>query len=213
MINYLELSKEQINEIQASSEDKLPHLLLHVCCGACSCFPLVYLANRFEIDVFYNNSNIAPYEEFIKRKEALNDFLVNYEKKLNKKVRYHESSYEYERIRKILYKFKDSEEKGERCKLCINLRIEELFKKAEELKIPYVSTVMSYSKNKDSDFINALGLKLEKKYPKVKFLVFDFKKNNGQEYGNLLTKKYKIYRQNYCGCEFAKRGLVDGQSD
>ena len=205
MIDYLKISKEQLLEIVSSTKNgKLPRLLLHVCCGACACYPLVYLTNYFDIDIFYNNSNITPFEEFIKRREALNKFLDVYEDKLNNHVNYHESNYDYERFRKILSPLKDEKEKGARCKLCIEIRIEELFKKAEELNIPYVTTVMTYSNNKDSDYINSLGLALEKKYPSVKFAVFDFKKEGGQEYGNQLTNKFKIYRQNYCGCEFSK---------
>ena len=93
---------------------------------------------------------------------------------------------------------------GKRCDLCIKKRMINLFKYAKTYEIPYVSTVMSVSKNKNSDYINTLGKELEEEYPS-EFIIFDFKKNNGQKFGSLLAEKYKIYRQNYCGCEFSKR--------
>ena len=63
---------------------------------------------------------------------------------------------------------------------------------------------MSVSRNKDVYYINEVGKSLEGKYNNIKFLVFDFKKFNGQDIGVAITKKYDIYRQNYCGCEFSK---------
>jgi hypothetical protein len=38
----------------------------------------------------------------------------------------------------------------------------------------------------------------------VKFLEIDFKKDCGYEKSIVLSKKFGIYRQNYCGCEFSK---------
>ena len=37
-----------------------PRLLLHVCCAPCSSYVLEYLAEIFEITVFYYNPNITP---------------------------------------------------------------------------------------------------------------------------------------------------------
>lgn len=49
---------------------------------------------------------------------------------------------------------------------------------------------------------------LEKKY-KVKFLNSDFKKNNGFKHSVDLSKKYNLYRQNYCGCIFSQQESID----
>ena len=68
-----------------------------------------------------------------------------------------------------------------------------------------VTTVMSISRNKDVDFLNKTGLALSKNYPGIVYFVNDFKKNNGQDIGVALSKKYNIYRQDYCGCEFSKK--------
>ncbi|MCF0144573.1 MAG: epoxyqueuosine reductase QueH, partial [Firmicutes bacterium] len=33
----------------------------------------------------------------------------------------------------------------------------------------------------------------------------DFKKQDGYKRSVELSRKYKLYRQNFCGCEFSKR--------
>ena len=37
------------------------------------------------------------------------------------------------------------------------------------------------------------------------FLHSDFKKKNGYKRSIELSKKYNLYRQNFCGCEFSRR--------
>ena len=47
--DYFKVGAKQYKEIRNEYKDgKLPSLLLHVCCGACSCFPLVYLIDLFD---------------------------------------------------------------------------------------------------------------------------------------------------------------------
>ena len=41
----------------------------------------------------------------------------------------------------------------------------------------------------------------------LEFVAIDFKKKDGFLKTNKLSKELGIYRQNYCGCEFAKKHL------
>ena len=53
-----------------------PRLLLHVCCGPCSAWPLMFLNPYFDITIYYNNSNIYPYNQnLIKQNKLTNDFV------------------------------------------------------------------------------------------------------------------------------------------
>ena len=45
---------------------------------------------------------------------------------------------------------------------------------------------------------------MEEKY-KVKWLYSDFKKENGYKHSIELSKKYGLYRQDYCGCKYSVR--------
>ena len=60
----------------------------------------------------------------------------------------------------------------------------------------------------NADFINKCGRQLENLY-QVNYLFADFKKRNGYKRSIELTKKYELYRQNYCGCEFSLKALND----
>ena len=51
-------------------------------------------------------------------------------------------------------------------------------------------------------------LKLIHKY-NIKYLLSDFKKEDGYKRSIELSKKYNLYRQDYCGCLFSKERNVD----
>ena len=53
------------------------------------------------------------------------------------------------------------------------------------------------------DKIKRIGENLAEQYG-VKFLPFDFKKKDGFLKTNKISKELDLYRQNYCGCKFAK---------
>ena len=56
MNNYQKHLK-QINELKGK-----PTLLIHICCGVCSVYPLQYLRKYFDITIYFSNSNIYPFE-------------------------------------------------------------------------------------------------------------------------------------------------------
>ena len=59
-------------------------------------------------------------------------------------------------------------------------------------------------KNKNSKIINEIGEKISRKY-NIKWLYSDFKKNEGFKQSIELSKKYELYRQDYCGCIYSKK--------
>ena len=203
-INYFNIFLEEIKNIK--EVDKNPKLLLHVCCGACSAYPLLFLVKLFDITIYFTNSNIYPYEEYMKRLNALIEYVNYLNIKFNSNIKVISDEYNYEEFKKDLLPYKNEKEGLNRCKICILKRIKKAFIYAKENKYKYLTTVMSVSRNKDVNYINEIGKTLEKEFPEVKFLVTDFKKENGQDIGVNITKKLNIYRQNYCGCEFSNYG-------
>ena len=97
----------------------------------------------------------------------------------------------------------DEPEGGRRCDICFAMRLTETARMARELGMEYFTTTMSVSPHKNYDKIKALGLALEEETG-VKFLDIDFKKKNGFGRSVELSKKYGLYRQNFCGCDFAR---------
>ena len=71
----------------------------------------------------------------------------------------------------------------------------------------YWTTVLSVSPHKNSQWINEIGEQWQKNH--LKFLYADFKKNNGYLKSTQMTKEYDMYRQNYCGCEFSYREMLE----
>ena len=87
---------------------------------------------------------------------------------------------------------------------CYNLRLEETARIAEMLGFEYFCTTLTLSPHKNSNWINEIGQKLEKEYNST-YLYSDFKKKEGYKRSIELSKKYDLYRQDYCGCIYSKR--------
>lgn len=67
----------------------------------------------------------------------------------------------------------------------------------------YFTTTLTISPLKNAQKLNEIGEQLAAEYG-VSFLNSDFKKKNGYKMSVELSKKYDLYRQNYCGCAFSK---------
>ncbi len=195
-INY-QLKLDTILEILPKNPK--PTLLLHSCCGPCSSYVLEYLSSYFQITVFYYNPNITSQEEYQMR--------VQEQKRLiqlaHPDVSFIEGNYEPDVFLKMSKGLEDEKEGGARCTKCYYLRMNETAKIAKELQYDYFTTTLSVSPYKDSQRLNQIGETLEQQYG-IPYLYADFKKKNGYKRSIELSKKYHLYRQNYCGCEFSK---------
>ncbi len=201
-INYNALMEQEIN---AFSEKKT--LLLHSCCGPCSTSVIDRLKDFFFITVLYYNPNIEPLEEYEHRKKEQIRFL----KESGVLVSFMDIDYENEEFKKIAKGLENEREGGARCHKCYYLRLEKTMEKAIENHFAYFGTTLTVSPYKNAEVINNIGLKLEDIYnkdkneeEKVLFLVSDFKKKEGYKKSIEFSKKYNLYRQEYCGCLFSK---------
>lgn len=180
-------------------------ILLHSCCAPCSTAVIERLKDEFEIVIYYYNPNIYPEEEYLKRKAEE----IKYIKHLNEtdktiSISMIDCDYESEKFYEATKGYENEREGGARCALCFKLRLEETAKKAKELGFDIFGTTLTVSPHKNAELINSIGLGIEKEIG-IKFLVSNFKKQNGYKRSVELSKENNIYRQNYCGCEFALR--------
>lgn len=182
--------------------DYKPKLLLHSCCGPCSTQVLSFLAPYFNITVFYYNPNIEPYEEYLKRKNEQIRLLSE----LN--IKHMDIDYLNEEYRNKVIGYEKEPENGARCHICYRLRLEKTAKLAKENNFDYFATTLTVSPYKNAKVINEIGLNLQNKY-NIKYLLSDFKKEDGYKRSIELSKKYELYRQDYCGCLFSKERNVD----
>ena len=176
-----------------------PKLLLHSCCAPCSSHVITYLYNYFDITILYYNPNISPYEEYLKRKEEQIRLIKNF-----KDVKILDCDYDNDLYNKIIEGLEKEPERGKRCTKCFNLRLEKTANTAKKNNFEYFGTTLTVSPYKNSKLLNEIGIKLSNKY-NIKWLYSDFKKNDGYKKSIELSKKYDLYRQNYCGCIYSKK--------
>ena len=111
--------------------------------------------------------------------------------------------YNYDDFLNIAKGLENLKEGGERCFKCYNLRLEKTALMALQNHFDYFGTTLTVSPYKNSEKLNYIGSLLEKKYG-IKYLYSDFKKKNGYKKSIELSKKYNLYRQDYCGCIYSK---------
>ncbi len=178
-------------------------ILLHSCCAPCSTAVIERLKEDFDITIFYYNPNIYPEEEYIKRKNEEIKYIAHLnEIDAKNKIEMLDCDYESEKFYEATKGYENEREGGARCAICFKLRLAETARKAKEKGFDIFGTTLTVSPHKNAKLINFIGNSLEKEL-NIKFLVSDFKKQDGYKRSVELSKENNIYRQNYCGCEFA----------
>ena len=195
---YKNLFLETVNNLQEKKS-----ILLHSCCGPCSSYVIQYLSNWFDITVIYYNPNISPDREYFKRKEEqirlINDL---------GKCKFLDCDYENEVFERAIKGAEDEPEGGKRCSRCFRIRLEKCAKVAKERGFDFFCSTLTVSPHKNAEVINMIGYSVGEMYG-VKWLYSDFKKDNGYKESIELSKKYNLYRQNYCGCKYSERKEKD----
>ncbi len=197
--NYSNKCEDIINNLK---ENKT--LLLHSCCGPCSSYVITYLTKHFNITVLYYNPNIYPYEEYLKRKEEQIKVINELNKTSKNNIEIMDCDYDNNVYEEKIKGLEKEPERGKRCEVCYRLRMEKTAKLAQKKNYEYFCTTLSVSPYKNAELINKIGEELEKKY-NINWLYSDFKKKDGYKQSIILSQKYNLYRQNYCGCIYSKR--------
>lgn len=210
-MNKINYSKKTESIIENNKREHiLPSLLIHACCAPCSSACLEYLNRYFKITVFYYNPNISPQSEFDKRLAEEKRLLQSMP--FENSVDIIEGGYDYNDFLKIAAGLERCPEGGERCFRCYRLRLEETARLARLKGFDYFCTTLSISPLKNAEKINEIGFEAAEKYG-VLWLPSDFKKKEGYKRSIELSKKYGLYRQNFCGCAFSKRAAQDNKEE
>lgn len=197
--NYQKELEQLISNIEPG---RVPTLLLHACCAPCSSYCLEYLSQYFSITVLFYNPNISPETEYNKRVDEIRRLIDGLPVK--NKVSLIEGRYLPSEFYNSVKGLEKEPEGGKRCHVCYELRLREAAITAKELGFDYFTTTLSISPLKDAEKLNEIGKKLSDEYG-VAYLYSDFKKKNGYKRSIELSREYKLYRQNFCGCVFSRR--------
>jgi len=196
---YYELQKKELNSITIPKK-----ILLHSCCAPCSSHVINLLTQYFDITILYYNPNISPEEEYNKRKKEQ----IKLIKKIPtvNKIDIIDCDYDNDIYNKKIKGYETCLERGARCNICFKLRLEKTASLAHENNYDYFCSTLTVSPYKNAPLINEIGKSLGDKYG-IKWLYSDFKKDNGYKNSIELSKKYNLYRQNYCGCIYSKKDI------
>ena len=199
-INF-DLEMEKTLAAWREANDRKPVLLLHSCCAPCSSAVLERLAADFSILDYFYNPNISPEAEYRLRAEELGRLV---KEMALADVQVLEGPYEPGRFYELAGGLEDEPEGGERCARCFELRLEAAAREAVRRGADFFTTTLSISPHKDAARLNAIGGAVGEKQD-VPYLYSDFKKRDGFKRSTLLSARYGLYRQDYCGCVYSKK--------
>lgn len=199
-LNYQKLMDEEI----AGNAEKT--VLLHACCAPCSSYCLTYLQDKIKIKIYYYNPNIVDQNEYEKRARELERLVkilnIEYPKA---SIEFLEGAHEPGRFLEASKGLEKEPEGGARCEKCFELRLRDAARKARDEGADYFTTTLTISPLKNAKLINEIGERIGKEEG-IKWLFSDFKKKEGYKQSVELSQKYDLYRQDFCGCPFSKRG-------
>jgi len=175
-----------------------PGILAHICCAPDASYVIELLQKDFNVAGFFYNPNIWPAEEYALRLAETRkvEGILSFD--------LHEGDYDQDLWLTLTRKLRAEPEKGRRCDICYAIRLERTARKAIELGLSAFTTIMSVSPWKKADVLNRIGSLTGRKYH-LRFLEADFKKKDGFQRTIELSRRYGLYRQNYCGCIYSHR--------
>ncbi len=202
-MNKRNYQKELEQIIERNTRDGVhPTLLLHVCCAVCASYVLEYLAPYFDITVAYYNPNITEQSEYSYRYSELRRYVA--EAGLSDSVRFAEVAYDPESFLSLTRGREEDREGGARCALCFRQRLEYTAGLCKAGGYDYFATTLTISPLKNAEVLNRIGEQLAEEYG-VSYLCSDFKKKEGYKRSIELSRQYRLYRQNYCGCAYSEK--------
>ncbi len=172
-------------------------LLLHLCCGPCTLYPVAALrAEGIEPHGFFHNPNIHPFREFKRRLGALREVSAKTGLAVEADKEYGLEQY----LRQVVF------HEAERCRLCYRMRLAATARKARELGAEAFSTTLLYSRYQKHELIRRVAEEVAAHHG-VPFYYRDFR--GGWQEGIDMAVALDIYRQPYCGCIYSEQERYD----
>ena len=173
-------------------------MLVHICCSVDSFYYMQKLQKEYpkeKLTGFFYDPNIHPYSEYYLR-------MIDAKRSCEKLgFDFIEGEYDVEGWLEAVRGLEHEPEKGKRCKICFDNRLETSAKQAQQMGEKRVTTTLLMSPLKDLEQLKASSGELEAKY-ELEFVVPDYRKAGGTQAQMAMSKANQAYHQNYCGCLF-----------
>ncbi|MDR3127697.1 MAG: epoxyqueuosine reductase QueH [Tannerellaceae bacterium] len=174
-------------------------LVLHVCCAPCSAAILEKLCGEgVRPLVYFFNPNIHPEEEYVRRREEVRRYVSSLQLEMREGV------YDPRSWLQAMRGFENEPERGERCRRCIALRLEETAQLAVAVGSPAFATSLAASRWKNIGQITAAGQEAEKNHPATFFLDRNWRRGGLSERRRELVATWGFYNQSFCGCVYSQ---------
>ena len=174
-------------------------MLVHICCSVDSHFFLQKLQQRYpqeKLIGFFYDPNIHPFSEHELRR-------LDVKRSCDKLgIPLHVGAYNYEGWIEAVRGLEKEPEKGKRCVVCFDNRLEETARKALELGEKVITTTLLTSPKKSIEQLEKALHEIAKRY-NLDIAAPDFRKGGGTTEQFALAKEAMLYHQDYCGCIFA----------
>jgi predicted adenine nucleotide alpha hydrolase (AANH) superfamily ATPase len=172
-------------------------VVLHICCGVCAAGVAERLSREEHLILgFFYNPNIHPLEEYQRRLEVARTVAGKMGFPLEA------APYLPDEWFRETAGLENEPEGGKRCPVCFRLRLEKTYLLMKDRGGDAFTTTLTVSPHKSAETINRVGREIGGE----KFLVRDFKKQDGFKRAMALAREWTLYRQDYCGCLYSMRG-------
>ena len=172
-------------------------LLMHVCCGPCTIYPLTALRDQgVHVEGIFFNPNIHPYREFKQRLAALDALCAKMDFRTEIVREYGLKEF----LRQIVY------HEDKRCAICYKMRLSLTARHAKRVKADAFTTTLLYSRYQKHELIVKTARDCEKHYD-IPFYYQDFR--DGWQQGIDIAIDMDLYRQPYCGCIYSEQERYD----
>jgi predicted adenine nucleotide alpha hydrolase (AANH) superfamily ATPase len=141
---------------------------------------------------FFYRNNIHPYTECLKRQQTLEEYVAKIGIKLIIGEEYDIETF----FQNIAFREEN------RCRYCYHHRLQTTAKLAKRGKFDGFSSTLLYSKYQNHEAIRSIGESLSKQTG-LPFFYDDYR--TGWKEGIEASKRFGMYRQQYCGCVYSEK--------
>ena len=159
------------------------------------------MAENKPLALHFYNPNIYPFGEYQKRLAETERIAAAYGLELYRGEYDHDEWAAFVGSN-LLEAPENYPENSPRCTACFRYRIEKTASFAKENGFMEFATTLSVNRFKDTVFINNYGKFIADKM-QLKYKLFELNAIEAHRIGVELSRKHRVYRQKYCGCEFS----------
>lgn len=175
-------------------------ILLHTCCAPCSGEIIEALIQaNIQFTIFFYNPNIHPVKEYEMRKDENKLFAEKHH------VPFVDADYDSEEWFARAKGLEYEPERGLRCTMCFDMRLERTALYAYENDFSVFATSLGISRWKDLNQVNECGRRAASHYENLVFWDQNWRKKGGSSRMIEISKREQFYQQEYCGCIYSLR--------